>query len=158
MNASLHNQGLSRRPLAGTTSSRFWVIAQFTTPFLFAGFVAFAIWGDYRPELTSGEDVFSHLMVCISATLVYLAIQGFAVVLQPVGSDVRPLMDVLTSLVPLLLIAFAVERSLSGFLVLDFYQIGVLRISGIAALIDLTCFTLFGLKVNRLAPDVVLTN
>lgn len=156
MSGPLRNRELMRSSSGG--SSRFWVIAQFTTPFLYAGFVGFAIWGDYRPDLTSGEDVFKHLMACITVTLIYLAIQGFAVVLQPVGSDVRPLMDVLTSLVPMLLIAFAAERAISGYLILDFYQIGVLWICGVAALIDLTCFTLFAMKVNRLAPDVVLTN
>ncbi|MDX2159482.1 MAG: hypothetical protein SFW09_23495 [Hyphomicrobiaceae bacterium] len=135
-----------------------WLAIQLASPFVFAGFIMLAMWGGYRPSLTSAEDVFWHLMVCVTVALAYIAIQGFAVVLQPVGSDVRPLLDVLTSLAPALVIAFAAERSISGYMSFDFYQQGVLWISGLAALIDLTCFTLFAMKVNRLAPDVVVTS
>jgi hypothetical protein len=151
----LQNFGVARSAHSGGS---LWVTAQLVSPFLFAGFIVFAVWGGYQPDLTSGEDMFKHLMICVSIAFIYLAIQGFAVVLQPVGSDVRPLLDVLTSLAPVLVIAFAVERAVSGYLKLDYYEIGVLWIAGCAALIDLTCFTLFAMKVNRLAPDVVVTN
>jgi hypothetical protein len=153
---------LGRRSTGGDNNGRrgggFWLAVQFVSPFAFAGFIILAIWGGYRPELTSAEEVFRHLIVCTTVALVYVAVQGFAVVLQPVGSDVRPLLDVLTSLAPALVIAFAVERWVSGYMQFDFYQLGVLWISGLATVIDLACFTLFAMKVNRLAPDVVLTN
>ena len=151
---------LSKQRLTSSTRSGggFWVAAQFTSPFLFAVFIAMAIWGGYQPKSDSPDAMFWHLIICGSAALIYLAIQGFAVVLQPVGSDVRPLLDVLASLVPMLVIAFAVERAVSGYLPLNNYQMGVLWLCGLAALIDLTCFTLFAMKVNRLAPDVVVTN
>ena len=152
---------LSRHRTTTSTGSgrgHFWVAAQFTSPFLFAIFIGVAIWGGYQPAADSPDSMFWHLIVCASAALIYLAIQGFAVVLQPVGSDVRPLLDVLTSLLPMLVIAFAVERAISGYLVLDKYEMGVLWLCGLAAAIDLTCFTLFAMKVNRLAPDVVVTS
>lgn len=137
---------------------RAWNLAQMVSPFLFVMFLVWSVWGGYRPDLSSGQDVFQHLIVCATLSMFYLALQGFTVVLQPVGSDVRPLIDVLTSLVPLLVIAFALERMLSGYSKLDFYQLGVLWITGLVALIDLSCFTLFVMKVNRLAPDVVVTS
>jgi hypothetical protein len=97
-------------------------------------------------------------MTAATVTLVYLGVQGFAVVLQPVGSDVRPMLDVLTSLAPALVIAFAIERTVSGYMTLDYYQKGVIWIAALATVIDLACFTLFAMKVNRLAPDVVVTS
>jgi len=135
-----------------------WLAAQLVSPFLFAAFIVLAVWGGYRPELTQADDVFRHVMTCVTVALLYLAVQAFAVVLQPVGSDVRPLLDVLTSLAPALVIAFAMERWLSGYLLLDYYQLGVLWVAGLAVLLDLVFFTLFAMKVNRLAPDVVVTS
>ena len=158
MAAPLSRSNLSSRSNGRSDKTSFWTIAQFTSPFLFAGYIAFAIWGGYKPDLASGEDIFNHLMICATIAFVYVAIQGFAVVLLPVGSDVRPLLDVLTSLVPLLVIILAVERSFFGALELNHYEIGLLWLSGLAAFIDLTCFTLFAMKVNRLAPDVVVTS
>ncbi len=158
MTESYRRSGLSQRSSGNSGKTSFWAIAQFTSPFLFAGYIAFAIWGGYKPDLASGEDVFNHLLACATIAFVYLAIQGFAVVLLPVGSDVRPLLDVLTSLVPILVIALAVERSFFGALQLSHYEVGLLWLSGLAAFIDLTCFTLFAMKVNRLAPDVVVTS
>ncbi len=138
--------------------SRLWLVAQLVSPFIFAAFIVLAVWGGNRPELSQADDVFRHVMVCVTVALAYLAVQAFAVVLQPVGSDVRPLLDVLTSLAPALVIAFAMERWLSGYLQLDFYQLGVLWVASLAVLLDLVCFTLFAMKVNRLAPDVVVTS
>lgn len=135
-----------------------WLAAQLVSPFIFAAFIVLAVWGGYRPEFTQAEDVFRHVMVCVTVALAYLAVQAFAVVLQPVGSDVRPLLDVLMSLAPALVIAFAIERWLSGYLQLDFYQIGVLWVASLAVLLDLVCFTLFAIKANRLPPDVVVTS
>ena len=73
-----------------------------------------AVWGGYRPELHQADDVFRHVMVCVTVALAYLAVQAFAFVLQPVGSDVRPVLDVLTSLAQAVVIAFALEPWLSG--------------------------------------------
>lgn len=139
-------------------SGSLWFAAQLVSPFIFAAFIVLAVWGGYRPELNQVDDVFRHVMVCVTVALAYLAVQAFAVVLQPVGSDVRPLLDVLTSLAPAVVIAFAMERWLSGYLQLDFYQLGVLWVASLAVLLDLVCFTLFAMKVNRLAPDVVVTS
>ena len=142
---------------SGSRTSARWVAVQVISPFVFAAYLAFVVWGQNHPDLASSDTMFKHLMIAITITLIYLAIQGFAVVLQPLGSDIRPLIDVLTSLAPLLVIALAAERFIFGALLLNHYQIGVLAMATIAAVIDLTCFTLFAMKVNRLAPDVVLT-
>jgi hypothetical protein len=158
MTTASENSNFARAGLKSQRNGGTWLALQLVSPFLFAGFIVLATWGGYRPNLASAEEVFRHLIVCITLAFAYIAVQAFAVVLQPVGSDVRPLLDVLTSLAPALVIAFAVERWMSGYMVFDFYQVGVLWISGLAALIDLTCFTLFAMKVNRLAPDVVVTS
>jgi hypothetical protein len=158
MTHSPATDGLTKANQTGRRAGGLWITAQFASPFAFAAFIAIAVWGAYRPELSSVEDVFRHVIVCATVAFAYLAIQGFAVVLQPVGSDVRPLLDVLTSLAPALVIAFAIERWVSGYMVFDFYQLGILWICALAVLIDLTCFTLFAMKVNRLAPDVVVTS
>lgn len=158
MSGSILGHGTPSASNGSARARRVWILAQMVSPFLFAMFLVWSVWGGYRPDLNSGQDVFQHLIVCATLSMFYLALQGFSVVLQPVGSDVRPLIDVLTSLAPLLVIAFALERMLSGYLKLDHYQLGVLWITGLAALIDVTCFTLFAMKVNRLAPDVVVTS
>lgn len=96
--------------------------------------------------------IFDHIMVVTTITLAYLAVQAISVVLQPLGSDVRPLADVLTSLVPLLVIGFVDERAFSGYLTLNYCQVGILWIADLACVIDVVCFTLFTAKINRLAP------
>ena len=158
MSSASKSASLARQQASRGGNGGFWLAFQLASPFAFAGFIVLAMWGGYRPAGPSAEEMFWPLMVCITVALAYIAVQGFAVVLQPVGSDVRPLVDVLTSLAPALVIAFAIERWVSGYMSLDLYQQGVLWISGLAALIDLTCFTLFAMKVNRLAPDVVVTS
>lgn len=143
----------------GAASSRqgaLWIWAQLLTPLAYAILIAVVIWGPLRPSLDAPRAIFDHIMVATTITLAYLAVQAISVVLQPLGSDVRPLADVLSSLVPLLVIALAAERAFSGYLTLNYYQVGILWIAALACLIDVVCFTLFTAKINRLAPDLVV--
>ena len=133
-----------------------WMWIQLLTPLVYAIFIAAVIWSPLQPSLEAPRAIFDHVMVVTTITLVYLAVQAISVVLQPLGSDVRPLADVLTSLVPLLVIGFVAERAFSGYLTLNYYQVGILWIAGLGCVIDIVCFTLFTAKINRLAPDLVV--
>ena len=113
---------------SGAESSRRsapWMWIQLLTPLGYAIFIALVIWSPLQPSLEAPRSIFDHVMVVATITLVYSAVQAISVVLQPLGSDVRPLADVLTSLVPLLVIGFAAERALSGYLTLNYYQVGI---------------------------------
>jgi hypothetical protein len=113
-------------------------------------------WHPTHPQPATAEAAAWHIFIVALAVMIYLAIQATATLAMPVGSERRILTDLLFSLLPLLVFAYALIDWGRGNLEMTIFQWMTLCLWGLAAGIDVVIFTWFSMRVMRRSPEISL--
>jgi len=134
----------------------FALIVREGSSLIFAALIWFVFWGGYAPALETPEQTFNLAVLAGMIAIGYLSLQALAVVNQPVGQETRFLVDIMLSLVPLALVAYAAVQHVNGASELPYHLVGILWLFGAVAVSDVVINTWMGLKLNKLASDMVI--
>ncbi len=116
------------------------------------------IWPHILPPPETAQGAAEQMFVVSIAALIYLAIQAIAIIGQPFGSERRIIMDMIFSALPLLVIIYAMLDFSRGTLVLSIFEEMMLGLAGVAAIIDVTLFTWFALRILRRSPEITVSH
>lgn len=120
---------------------------------LFAAALYFVLWGGHTANLASIDAAIWSVFLAAAACFAYVFLQGISSAFLPQRREIGPLFDTLVSLIPMLVIGYtAIEWARAGGPP-DAYKLVVLLMGAIATLIDLTVFTWFSIRLNRLTPN-----
>ncbi len=100
----------------------FALIVREGSSLIFAALIWFVFWGGYAPVLDTPEQTFNLAVLAGLIAIGYLSLQALAVVNQPVGQETRFLVDIMLSLVPLALVAYAAVQHINGSSELPYHQ------------------------------------
>ncbi|MEX0838134.1 MAG: hypothetical protein WD034_01265 [Parvibaculum sp.] len=123
---------------------------------IFAALIWYIFWGGYTPVLDTPEQAFNLAVIAGLIAIFYLALQALTVVTQPVGQETRYLIDTMLSLVPLAFVGYAAVQHFNGATDLPYHLVGALWLFGLVSLSDVFINTWTGLKLNKLASDMVI--
>ena len=127
--------------------------------------LALFIWGPYEPQIGLGDPPFTGndgiwlVFTMAVVAMVYTALQALAAVTQPLGRETSSLIDFLVSILPLLVVIYALIEWLrkDEFSLTTFEHMAIV-IAGLAVLIDIVVFTWISLRINKLANEFVRMN
>jgi hypothetical protein len=122
---------------------------------LFALGLLYVLWGGYTPSLDTAERAMWHIFWVAAVCLFYVLLQALAAVTQPLRRETGPLIDLLASLIPLLVIGYTVIEWFRQGLSPTTFQLILVLLSGMATTTDVIVFTWFSMRVSRLAPEIV---
>ncbi|MDO8837847.1 MAG: hypothetical protein Q7V31_02885 [Parvibaculum sp.] len=132
------------------------LIVRESSSLIFAALIWFVFWGGYAPALDTPEQTFNLAVLAGLIAIGYYSLQALAVVNQPVGQETRFLVDIMLSLVPLALVGYAAVQHFNGASELPYHLAGILWLFGTVAVADVVINTWMGLKLNKLASDMVI--
>lgn len=115
----------------------------------------YVFWGGYAPSLATPAEAMWHVFAAAAIILVYVLMQAVAAVTQPLRKETGPLVDLLVSMLPVMVIGYTVIEWLRQGLTPSTFQLIVALLAGAAALIDVIVFTWFALRVSKLAHEIV---
>jgi hypothetical protein len=96
-----------------------------------------------------------HVFTVAIAVMFYIFLQAVAAVTQPLGRETGPLIDVLVSLLPLMVVVYAAIDWLRQGYSPSTFQLIVIILAASATLIDVIVFSWFAIRINKLAQEIV---
>lgn len=115
----------------------------------------YVFWGGYTPLLATPTDAMWHVFAVAAVTLLYVLLQALAAVTQPLRKETGPLVDLLVSMLPVMVIGYTVIEWLRQGLMPSTFQLIVALLASGATLIDVIVFTWFSMRVSKLAHEIV---
>ena len=125
---------------------------------LLAAALLYVFWGGYRPALESSDAAMWHVFGAAAVLMLYVLLQAIAAVTHPLRRETGPLIDVLVSLLPLLVVGYTIIEWLRQGLTPTTFQLIVFLLSAAAISIDIIVFTWFSMRVAKLAQEVIPTD
>lgn len=122
---------------------------------ILASCLIFVFWGGFEPNLDTVSSAMWHVLAVAIVCLVYVALQAIAAVTQPLGRETWPLVDILVSFVPFLVIGYVLVEWTRGNMQLSLFQTMTIILVAISVTIDIVLFTRFSRRINKLATDIV---
>ena len=143
----------------GSSSNFGWSILGFLSkhgaPLVFACLLWWVLWWGHAPKLDTVEAAMWHVSWVGVIALLYVALQARAVLVQPRHGVLHSMIELLVSLLPFFVVAFALFDWLRGNNPLSVFQVIVMVQATMATLIDVVIFTWFSMCLNRLSVPVV---
>jgi hypothetical protein len=127
-------------------------------PIVFAVLLWWVLWWGHTPQLDTVEAAMWHISWVGVIALLYVALQARAVLVQPRRNVLHSMIELLVSLLPLFVVAFAAFDWLRGSNPLSVFQVIVMVQATIATLIDVVIFTWFSMSLTRLAVPIIATH
>jgi len=125
---------------------------------LLAVALLYVFWGGYTPVLEPSDAAMWHVFGAAAVLMLYVLLQSIAAVTHPLRRETGPLVDVLVSLLPLLVVGYTVIEWLRQGLTPTTFQLIVALLSAAATTIDIIVFTWFAMRVAKLAQEVIPTD
>lgn len=122
---------------------------------LVSALLLYVFWGGYTPSLATPPEAMWHVFAAAAVTLAYVLMQALAAVTQPLRKETGPLVDLLVSMLPVMVIGYTVIEWIRQGLAPSTFQLIVALLAGGAAFIDVIVFTWFALRVSKLAHEIV---
>ena len=116
------------------------------------------VWPHSLPLPQTAESAAEQMFMFSIGALIYLAIQAIAIIGQPFGSERRILLDMLFSALPLLVIIYAALDVSRGALELTVFEEMMLGLAALTAIIDVSLFTWFALRIMRRSPEITMSH
>lgn len=126
------------------------LLASHGAPVLAAVGLWWALWGTHTPQVVTTDDAMRHVAWIGIVSLLYLAWQARAVLLQANTGVGHSLIEILVSLLPLFVVGYALIDWTRGANPLSVFQVIAMAQATLAILIDVIFFTWFSLRLNRL--------
>ncbi len=120
-------------------------------PIVFTALLWYVLWWGHSPELQTVDAAMWHVSWVGVIALLYVALQARAVLAQPRGGVMHAMIEILVSLLPLFVVAYAFADWLRGANSLSVFQVIVMVQAALATLIDVVIFTWFSMSLNRLS-------
>ena len=125
-------------------------------PIVLAVLLWWVLWWGHTPQLDTVEAAMWHVSWVGVIALIYVGLQARAVLVQPRRGVLHAMMELLVSLLPFLVVAFALFDWTRGSNPLSVFQVIVMVQATIATLIDVVIFTWFSMKLNRLSVPLAV--
>jgi hypothetical protein len=126
-------------------------------PIVFAGLLWYVLWLGHSPDLQTVDAAMWHVSWVGVIALAYVALQARAVLAQPRGGVMHSMIEILVSLVPLFVVAYALVDWMRGLNGLSVFQVIVMVQATMATLIDVVIFTWFSMSLSRLSVHTIDT-
>ncbi len=120
-------------------------------PIVFAGLLWYVLWWGHSPELQTVDAAMWHVSWVGVIALLYVALQARAVLAQPRGGVMHTMIEILVSLLPLLVVVYALVDWMRGSNALSVFQVIVMVQATMATLIDVVIFTWLSVSLSRLS-------
>ena len=127
-------------------------------PIVFAGLLWWMLWWGHTPNVATVDEAMRHVSWVGILALVYVALQGRAVLAQPRRTVMHSMIEILVSLLPLFVVGYAVVDWVRGNNPLSVFQVIVMVQATLATLIDVVIFTWFSLQLNKLSIQAITTH
>lgn len=115
----------------------------------------YVFWGGYTPSLATPVEAMWQVFAAAATILAYVLMQALAAVTQPLRKETGPLIDLLVSMLPVMVIGYTVIEWLRQGITPSTFQLIVALLASAAVLIDVIVFTWFALRVSKLAHEIV---
>jgi hypothetical protein len=116
------------------------------------------LWWGHTPNVATVDEAMRHVSWVGILALVYVALQGRAVLAQPRRTVMHSMIEILVSLLPLFVVGYAVVDWARGNNPLSVFQVIVMVQATLATLIDVVIFTWFSLQLNKLSIQAITTH
>jgi hypothetical protein len=123
-------------------------------PIAFAVLLWWVLWWGHSPVLDTVEAAMWHVSWVGTIALLYVSLQARAVLVQPRHGVLHSMIELLVSLFPLFVVAFAAFEWMRGGITLSVFQVIAMVQATIATLIDVVIFTWFSMSLSRLALPI----
>lgn len=127
------------------------------SPIVFSALLWYVLWWGHSPELTSVDEAMWHVSRVGTISLAYVALQARAVLAQPRSGVTHAMLEILVSLLPLLILAYAFVEWARGLHPLTIFQVIVMVQGAFATLIDVVILTWFSISLSRLSVHTIDT-
>ena len=143
-------------PTPRASHTFFAFISRHGAPFVLAGLLWYVLWWGHSPDLKTPEEAKRHVSWVGLGALIYLALQIRAVLALPRGSVLHPIIEVMVSLLPLLVVLYAGLDWIRGSRPLSVFQVIVMQQAGVAVLIDVVFFTFVSMRLAQHSVPIAL--
>jgi len=120
-------------------------------PIVFAGVLWYVLWWGHSPQLQTVDAAMWHVSWVGVIALLYVALQARAVLAQPRSGVMHTMIEILVSLLPLLVVVYALVDWMRGANALPVFQVIVVVQATMATLIDVVIFTWLSVSLSRLS-------
>ena len=141
----------ARALMERTPHGTFGFLLNHGAPIVFTGLLWYVLWWGHSPELQTVEAAMWHVSWVGIIALLYVALQARAVLAQPRSGVMHSMIEILVSLLPLFVVAYAFVDWLRGANTLSVFQVIVMAQATLATLIDVVIFTWFSMSLSRLS-------
>lgn len=143
--------GETRSSALGRGTLRF--VSRHGAPIVFAFLLWWVLWWGHSPVLDTVEAAMWHVS-WVGTIALYVALQARAVLTQPRHGVLHSMIELIVSLLPLFVVAFAGFEWMRGSIALSVFQVIAMVQATIATLIDVVIFTWFSMSLSRLAVPI----
>lgn len=144
------------RPTSGVGSVLLHFISRHGAPLVFAGLLWWILWWGHAPELSTPDEAMWHGSWIGLGALVYLALQIRSVLLLPRKGVLHPVIAVIVSLLPLLVVLYAGLDWIRGAKSLSVFQVITMQQATMAVLIDVVFLNYVSMRLSQHSLPVAI--